>query len=831
MSTLTAFIVGIGLFWIVAYIGPALMVSTIVAAVFIAVLFFSGTIGGVGLIIAAILFAPLALLNVVSIRQKLTAPLFKAFKSVLPEMSSTEREALEAGDVWWEAELFSGRPQWNKLTDFNCTKLTEEELNFLENEVETLCGMIDDWKILHEDKDLPEEVWKYIRENKFMAMLISKKWGGLGFSAYAQSCVVTKLSTRSVSAAVTVMVPNSLGPGELLMHYGTPEQQKEYLPGLVDGTHIPCFGLTGPDAGSDAGAIPDTAVVCKGKWKGKQVLGMKLTFAKRYITLAPVSTIVGLAVKLYDPDGLLGDSEKTDYGITCVLLPSDTKGVEIGRRHWPCNTPFMNGPINGTNVFVPIDWIIGGPEKAGGGWRMLVECLSAGRGVSLPALSTASAVGGYLTTGAYARIRRQFKLPIGRFEGVQEAMGRIAGLAYKTEATRTLTASAVDNCSPSVVTAIAKYHMTEMMRTIGNDTLDIHAGRAVMQGPRNYAAGAFQAIPIAITVEGANILTRCLMIFGQGAIRCHPFVFPEMEAARKDDLAEFDKLLWGHIGFSLNRGIRALTLGLTGARLAKSPDNGPLGNYYKQIERMSAALAFSSDVTMGVLGGQLKFKERLSARLGDVLSHLYMASAVLKYAKDNGETAEDVAHARWALDDSFREINDSFELFFDNFPTPFVGGFLKRMCFPLGRSYKHPSDNLSSELSEMMMSDTPLKERFRLTTYIGKDPDDVTGRLALAYYKLMEVEPIYDKFSKAVSKGEAAGFSFAEQMKDAIAKGILTKAEGKQVTEFEKLRHDAMLTDAFTKDYIKGNYTPEGISAQKISEDMTADTGLSRDVA
>ena len=831
MSALTAVLIGVALFWVVAYIGPALIISTVAAAIYIAALYFTGTIGGTGLIVAAVLFAPLALLNVVPLRQKLTAPLFKGFKAVLPEMSTTEREALEAGDVWWEAELFSGRPQWNKLTDFNCTKLTDEERSFMENEVETLCGMIDDWKILHEDKDLSPEVWQYIRDNKFMAMLISKEWGGLGFSAYAQSCVVTKISTRSVSAAVTVMVPNSLGPGELLMHYGTEAQQKEYLPGLSDGTHIPCFGLTGPDAGSDAGAIPDTAVVCKGQWQGKEIVGMKLTFAKRYITLAPVSTIVGLAVKLYDPEGLLGNADKSDYGVTCVLLPSDTEGVEIGRRHWPCNTPFMNGPINGTNVFVPIDWIIGGPEKAGGGWRMLVECLSAGRGISLPALSTASAVGGYLTTGAYARIRRQFKLPIGKFEGVQEAMGRIAGLAYKTEATRTLTASAVDNCSPSVVTAIAKYHMTEMMRTIGNDTLDIHAGRAVMQGPRNYAAGAFQAIPIAITVEGANILTRCLMIFGQGAIRCHPFVFPEMEAARKDDLAEFDKLLWGHIGFSVNRGVRALTLGLTGARLAGSPSSGSLKRYYQQVERMSAALAFASDVTMGVLGGQLKFKERLSARLGDVLSHLYMASAVLKFAADNGETAEDVAHARWALDDSFREINDSFELFFDNFPVAAVGKFLKFMCFPLGRSYKHPSDKLSSELSEMMMGEHQLKERYRMITYIGKDPNDVTGRLAFAFYKLMEVEPIYNKFAKAVSKGEAVGFSFKEQMADATSKGLLTAEEAKQVTEFEHLRHDAMLTDAFTKDYIKGNYTDAGISAQKISVDMSADTGLSRDVA
>lgn len=818
MTILAAIGIALVGFLILAYTGAPLVVSTIAVAAFIGGLFGTGIIGTTGLIIAAAIFVPAAvLLNVTSLRRSiLTAPIFSGFKKVLPPMTSTEREALEAGDTWWETEMFRGKPEWNKLLDFECTKLTADEQSFMDNQVETLCAMIDDWKIQHEDKDLSPETWDYMRKNGFFAMLITKEWGGLGFSAYAQSCVVTKIATRSIAAGVTVMVPNSLGPGELLMHYGTDEQKKFWLPGLADGTHVPCFGLTGPEAGSDAGAIPDVGIVCKGEFEGQEVLGMKLTFAKRYITLAPASTVVGLAFKLHDPEGLLGDPNKSDYGITCALIPSDFPGVDIGRRHYPAGSAFMNGPINGDEIFVPIDWIIGGKEKAGKGWRMLVECLSAGRGISLPALSAAAGKMSYRMTGPYMRIRRQFKTPIGKFEGIQEASGRIAGLAYTLEACRVLTASAVDNCAPSVVTAMMKYHMTEMMRTVLTDAMDIHGGRGVMAGPRNYLTNAYQGVPIAITVEGANILTRNLMIFGQGAIRCHPYVFPEMEAARDDNLEEFDKLLWGHIGYSINRGVRAFIMGLTGAKLVSSPVNGEVANYYRQLERMSASLAFVSDVTMGILGGELKRKERLSARLGDVLSHLYMATAVLKYYKDNGETQEDLAHVHWSVQNSLAEIQKAFDEFLTNFPNRFVAGFMRRLVFPLGRSYTVPNDDTTGKIAEMMLQDTALRNRITDGTYIG-DENDQTGRMEHTFKKLLQVEKVYNKFYAAAAKGKVDGFTAEEQIASAIEKGVLSAEEGQQVAEYNAMRYDAIITDAFTKEYLSGQAENNEVALTKAA--------------
>ncbi len=817
MTLLTAIVMAVAAFWLLAYLGAPLFVWTLAAAAYIGGLFGTGLISINALTYTASAFAVVALLfNIPVLRRNIvTRPIFGGFKKVLPDMTSTEREALEAGDVWWEAEMFRGKPEWKKLLDFKRTVLTADEQRFIDNEVERLCAMIDDWKIMHEDHDLSPEIWDYIRNNGFLSMLISKEWGGLGFSAYAQSCVVTKIATRSIAVAVTVMVPNSLGPGELLMHYGTDEQKQQWLPGLAAGKEIPCFGLTGPEAGSDAGAIPDTGIVCMGEWNGKQMLGMKISFSKRYITLAPVATVVGLALKVFDPDGLLGDPNKSDYGITCALIPADLKGVDIGRRHSPCGTPFMNGPIFAKDIFVPIDFVIGGQEKVGKGWRMLVECLSAGRGISLPALASAAGKASYLTTGAYTRIRRQFKMSVGKFEGVQEAMGRMAGYTYKLEACRSLTASAVDNCAPSVVTAMMKYHMTEMMRTILTDAMDIHGGRGVMQGPRNYLAAAYQAVPIAITVEGANILTRNLMIYGQGSIRCHPYVFPEMEAARNDDLLEFDQLLWGHIGFSLNRGIRALTLGLTGGRLAGSPVSGPMARYYRQLTRMSSALAFVSDVTMGVLGGELKRKERLSARLGDVLSHLFIASAVLKYYYDEGEQEGDLAHAQWAVEHSLSEIDKAFDEFFANFPNTVIGRFLRFMTFPLGRSYKVPADNLTHELADLMMEPTELKDRLCREVYTNEDPNDQVGRMVVAYRKLLEVEPVYNKFARAVAKGQVSGYTTAEQLHSAVHNAILSKQEADQLAEYDQLRVEAILTDDFTKEYL---VHPQSVTAEKKAE-------------
>ena len=805
MSGLMIFAIGLAAFWALAFIGAPLLVWTAAIGAGLIGLVAAGVLGSLGATIAAAIFVPLAaLLNIRSLRSSvLTRPIFAAFKRVLPEMSSTEREALEAGDVWWEAEMFRGRPDWSKLIEFKNTTLTAEEQAFIDGPVDQLCEMLDEWKIVQEDKDLPEEVWQFLRDHKFFAMLIAKEHGGLGFSALAQSTVVTRIATRSLTAAVTVMVPNSLGPGELLMHYGTPEQQKQWLPGLCDGTELPCFGLTGVDVGSDASGLTDKAVVCKSEWEGKEVLGMKLSFSKRYITLAPVATVVGLAVKLQDPEGLLGDADKSEYGITCVLLPASTPGVKIGRRHYP-GSAFMNGPIEGEEVFVPIDWIIGGPEMAGKGWRMLVECLSAGRGISLPALAASAGKMMYRMTGAYGRIRRQFKMPIGKFEGVQEASGRIAGLAYTLEAMRTLTASAVDNCAPSVVTAMAKYHMTEMMRTVITDAMDIHGGRGVMNGPRNYMQAGYAATPVAITVEGANILTRNLMIFGQGAIRCHPFVFPEMEAARKDDLTEFDQLLFGHIGFSVNRGVRALTLGLTGARLAKSPVSGPMAKYFRQLERMSSSLAFVSDVTMGMLGGELKRKERLSARLGDVMSQLYIASAVLKYYLDNGQKADDRAYAEWAVQHCLAEIDKAFDGFFANFPVGFVGSFLRRMVFPLGRSYLAPSDKLTSTLAEHMMEPSELRNRLTAECFLGGGASNAIIQMEDAFKQLIAVEPYYNKFSRAVAKGEITAEGFEAQLAQATELGIVTETEARALATYEPLRLEAIYVDDFSKEYLKG---------------------------
>jgi acyl-CoA dehydrogenase len=810
MTTLAVVLFALLASWVLAFIGAPLIAWTAAAGALLVVLKAVGMLGDTAFAIAGSVFVVLALLlNFRPLRRAvLTSHIFRAFKAVLPEMSSTEREALEAGDVWWEAEMFRGRPNWKKLLDFKYTPLTPEEQSFLDNECEELCKLCDDWKIEYELKDLPPEVWAYIREKKFLAMLIKKEFGGLGFSANAQSAVVTKLATKSISMAVTVMVPNSLGPGELLMHYGTKEQQQKWLPGLIDGSELPCFGLTGVEVGSDATAMPDTGVVCFGEHEGKKVLGMKLSFNKRYITLAPVATVVGLAFKLRDPDGLLGDKTKVDYGITCALVPAKHPGVNIGRRHYPGGA-FMNGTIHGKDVFVPIDWIIGGPAMAGKGWRMLVECLSAGRGISLPALATAAGQMAYRMTGIYGRFRRQFKVQVGKFEGVQEATGRIGGYAYTLEAMRVLTASAVDHCAPSVVTAIAKYHMTELMRKIVTDGMDVLAGKGIQQGPRNFLATAYKSTPVAITVEGANILTRNLMIYGQGAIRCHPYVFPEMEAARDDDLAKFDALLFGHIGFSVNRAVRSLTHGLTGAAFAASPVSGPMERYFRELERMSAAMAFCSDLTMGVLGGKLKFMERMSARLGDVLSQLYIASAVLKYYIEGGQKEEELALARWALDNCLFEIGKAFEGFLDNFPVRPAAAVMKLCVFPFGNPYKPVTDRLNARVANQMMEPGAARERITWLTFKNGGAQCPAGRMEIAWETALRTEEAYNKFYKLAAKGELAGDSVHERVNDGVNRNLLTREEAEQIEAYDKVRLDVIMTDDFSKEYIAGNFEAE----------------------
>ena len=804
MSVLLSVVIALAAIWFMAYKGYSRVSWSIATVVYFLGLAVFGVIGPLGLFIAAIVFgAPIVIFNVESLRKSLvTKKVFAGFKAVLPPMSDTEREALEAGATWWETEMFRGKPDWSYLLNFKRTQLTEEERSFLDNETDTLCSMLDEWEILNERHDIPPEGWDYIREHKFFAMLIPKEHGGLGFSALAQSTIVAKIASRSLTTAVTVMVPNSLGPGELLVHYGTKAQQDKWLPGLADGSEIPCFGLTGPEVGSDAGALPDYGIVTRGMYNGEETVGIKLTFSKRWITLAPVATVIGLAFKLQDPDHLLGDDNKTDYGITCALISADEPGVEIGKRHFP--GAFMNGPIHGTDVFVPLDAIIGGPERAGGGWRMLVECLSAGRGISLPALSSAASKMSYRMTGAWGRIRRQFKMPIGKFEGVQEATARISGLNYKMEAARILTASGVDECTPSVVTAMAKYHMTEWMRTVVNDAMDVHGGRGIQQGPRNYLFGSYQSVPIAITVEGANILTRSLMIFGQGAIRCHPYVFPEMEAARNDDLDEFDHLLWSHVGHSVNRAARTLTFGLSGSITAKAPVDGVAAPYYRKLERFSSALAICSDITMGMLGGELKKKELLSARLGDVLSELYFGSATLKYFYDEGkEDAEDIAHLHYVMEDCLHKIEEAFDGFFRNFPNAFIGGAMRVLVFPTGRRHKGPSDKLINTLGDAILEPSAFRDRMTANIYLGTGTNSATGRMEVAFNKLIEVEGVYDSFAKAIAKGDVSGFTIDEQLEDAVKNNVLTEAEAKQVKEYDDLRYDAILTDAFSKEYLR----------------------------
>ncbi|WP_332397581.1 acyl-CoA dehydrogenase [Vibrio metschnikovii] len=740
-----------------------------------------------------------------SLRRKwISDPAFKLFKQVLPPLSATEKEAMEAGSVWWDGELFSGKPNFTTLHHYPKPTLTAEEQSFMDNELETLLGMIDDHKIIKHDRDLPKEVWDYLRKERFFSLIISKEYGGREFSALANSTIVSRIATRSISAAVTVMVPNSLGPGELLSHYGTQEQKDYWLPRLADGTDIPCFALTGPEAGSDAGGIPDQGIVCYGKHEGKEVLGIRLTWNKRYITLAPVATVLGLAFKLNDPDGLLGD--KKELGITCALIPANHTGVEIGERHDPLGLAFMNGPTRGNDVFIPMEWLIGGVDYAGKGWRMLVECLSAGRGISLPALGTAIGHLTSRTTGAYAYVRKQFGMSIGKFEGVAEALGRIGGLTYLLEATRTLTTTSLDMKErPGIITAIAKYHMTEMARTILNDSMDIHSGRAIQDGPMNYLSTHYLGVPVAITVEGANILTRNLMIFGQGATRCHPYVLKEMEAAANPDseqaAKDFDKLLFKHIGHAVKNTFGAFGAALTGSRFIKAEMSGPTQGYYKEMTRLSRALAVSADFAMLTLGGELKRKEMISARLGDALSFLYMGSAVLKRYEDEGRQQTDLDYVHYAMQHCLHHAAKALSDTYRNYPIKAVGGLLKGLIFPLGNHYQAPSDTLTVKIAESLM--TPGAHRDRLThlCYIGKDEDDSVGLMEKAFLAMYSVKGLERQMNKAVKEGKVARKGpLTERLAQAKAAGVLTENEVEAILAADKLRSKAIQVDHFSHD-------------------------------
>ncbi|WP_111641497.1 acyl-CoA dehydrogenase [Marinimicrobium alkaliphilum] len=744
-------------------------------------------------------------LNWSAVRKPLvSAPVMKMLGKAMPSMSVTEREALESGTTWWEKELFVGRPNWQQFADIETPQLTEAEQSFLDNEVEELCGMLDEWDINYHRKDLPEEAWAFLKKKGFFGLIIPREFGGHDFSPYAQSRVMSKIASRSSTAAVTAMVPNSLGPGELLMKYGTEDQKKRWLPGLADGSEIPCFGLTGPEAGSDAGSIPDTGIVCKGEFEGKEVIGLRLNFNKRWITLAPVATVVGLAFKLSDPEGLLGDKNKVDYGITCALLPANHPGIEIGRRHNP-GSPFMNGPIQGSDVFIPIDWVIGGAAMAGKGWRMLIECLGAGRGVSLPALATAGSEVCYRLVGAYSSIRRQFNTEIGKFEGVQEASAQIAAGAYTLEAMRQLVTKGLEDGAPSVMTAMAKYHATEMFRTLTNHSMDIVGGRAIQMGPRNFMIYAYHSVPVAITVEGANILTRSLMIFGQGAMRCHPYLFDELQAIQAEDqeagLEEFDRLFIRHMGHVFSNLTRTKFLGFTRAIFSDTPvnANGFSRRWYQRINLLSAAFAVTSDLALGVLGGNLKRRELLSARLGDVHSQLFIATAILKYHSAHPHTRAEDAHAEYALHLAIYKAQEALYDFYANFPARFLARAIQCAAFPYGRIVRKPSDNLIRELGDLIMEDNPIRQSFAPLVYVNRDPDDVSGRVESTYQLLLSLGSAWGDFLKAQNKGKLEGDTLEERLKDAAEKGVIKAEEIDKIKEYDARRYDCLITDAFDK--------------------------------
>ena len=760
--------------------------------------------------IAALLGMFVLVLSMRGLRQRwITAPLFKIYRRLLPAMSETERDALEAGTVWWEGELFAGRPDWNTLLAYPRPRLSAAEQNFLDNEVEELCRLSPDWESAHVHHDLSPQAWAYIKAKGFLGMIIPKRYGGLEFSAYAHSQVVAKLASRSSTAAVSVMVPNSLGPAELLLHYGTEAQRDYYLPRLARGEEIPAFALTSPHAGSDAASIPDSAVICRGTWQGQEVLGMRVTWDKRYITLGPICTLLGLAFRLYDPDRLLGDTE--DLGITCALVPTDTPGVNIGRRHWPLNAVFQNGPNWGTDVFMPLDWIIGGPAMAGKGWRMLMECLAAGRSISLPASSTGTAKLAVRSTGAYARVRTQFKTAIGKFEGIEEALARMGGYTYMMDAARMMTAGAIDlGAKPSVASAIVKYHLTEMGRSVVNDAMDVLGGKGICLGPSNFMGRAYQQIPIVITVEGANILTRSLIIFGQGAIRCHPYVLAEMAAARnpsrEQGLIEFDRALWGHIAFAAKNMFRSLGMALTGSHFVAVPENiaPETRRYYQQLSRFSASFAFLTDVSMIVLGGGLKRREKLSARLGDILSLMYLVSATLKRYEDEGRQQADAPLMHWAIWDAMFKAQNAFEGVLANFPNRGIAWLLRRVIFPLGRPYVVPADTLGAQAAQKLIAPSPTRERLTHSMYIPGGDEDIVGAIELALDAAIAAEPIEQRLRHAQKGGRIQGRNQAELLAAAQAAGIIGKGEGDVLARRDALRDRVIRVDHFAQDFSDG---------------------------
>ncbi|MSQ19156.1 MAG: acyl-CoA dehydrogenase [Betaproteobacteria bacterium] len=775
MAFLVALKFSLGASW--ALIGPVIVI---------------GTLAGLFLVIQPL-------------RQRLVSDrLLAIFRRIMPAMSQTEAEAIHAGTIWWDGELFTGRPDWDKMLAYPKPSLTSEKRAFVEEETAQLCAMVSEWETTHHNYDMPPQVWQFIKDKSFLGMIIPKSYDGKGFSAYAHSEVIQRLSTRSSAAAVSVMVPNSLGPAELLLHYGTDEQKNFYLPRLAKGIDTPCFSLTNPHAGSDAAAIPDVGIVCKGPWQGKEVLGMRVTWEKRYITLGPISTILGLTFQLKDPLHLLGDV--VDIGITCALVPSDTPGVNIGRRHMTLNAGFMNGPNWGKDVFMPLDWIIGGPKMAGQGWRMLMECLAAGRSISLPSSSVGLAKLAVLGTGAYARIRTQFNTSVGKFEGVEEALARMGGNLYMMDAVRRMTVVAVDaGEKPSVLSAIAKYHVTERARAIVNDAMDIQGGKGICLGPNNFMGRIYQQVPIAITLEGANILTRSLIIFGQGAIRCHPYVLRELNAARDTDHTRasrhFDRAFWSHVKFILANAARTFVTGLTGSHFIHTPSNiaPETRRYYQQLTRFSAAFAFIADISMLVLGAGLKRRGKLSARLGDVLSLMYLVSCTLKRFEDDGRPAADAPLMHWAIWDAMFKTQTALEGVVSNYPSRIIAAMLRFLIYPTGRPYSVPSDQLGHDVARLLIAPSATRDRLTAGCYVPSGTNDIIGTMKIALAGAVEVEAIESRIKAARRDGRLGPAD--DLYRSAVAAGVITAEDVERIKSFHRLREEVIRVDHFAQDF------------------------------
>ena len=795
-----------------AYVNASGLVFSGAIAVALGVAWWGHTTPGWAALLLTLIFVLMAIAgNVPTLRRKLVSDaVLASFRKVLPPMSQTERDAIEAGTVWWDGDLFSGRPNWRRLLDIPYPALTLDEQWFLDNDVEELCSMVTEWETTHIYRDLPPTVWQFIKDRGFLGMSIAKEYGGLGFSAYAHSQVMTKLSTHSGTVSVTVMVPNSLGPGELLAHYGTDAQKRHFLPRLAKGLDIPCFALTNPTAGSDAASIPDYGIVCWGEHEGRKVLGLRVTWDKRYITLGPVATLLGLAFRAYDPDHLVGDRE--DIGITCALIPTAHPGVEIGRRHMPLSAAFHNGPNSGKDVFIPMDWVIGGQPMLGRGWRMLMECLAAGRGISLPSSATGMAKLAVRAVGGYARVRSQFKTPIGKFEGIEEALTRMGGNLYLMDAARTLTAAAIDlGEKPAVISGIAKLHLTERGRQVVNDGMDIVGGKGICMGPSNFIGAAYMQVPVAITVEGANILTRSLIVFGQGAIRCHPYVLKEIAATREEDAdrasVAFDAALFGHLRFTLSNLARTFVMGWTGSHFVGVPaDVAPeTRRYYQQLTRFSAALAFLADVSMGTLGGALKRKEKLSARLGDILSLMYLCSATLRRYEAEGRQHADAPLMHWAIWDAMFKAQGAFEGVISNFPNRFIAAVMRRVVFPLGRPYVVPSDTLGHEVARILIEPSAARDRLTAGTFISRSPENPVAQIELALAATIAAEPIEAKLRSAVKDGRVdaklpPGGTIDVLLARAEAAGVITASEAAAVRVALDLTAKVIRVDDFAQD-------------------------------